>query len=429
METCDKRDSGRVPIARARIVIISGNHLCHNPRVLKEAATLAAVGYRVTVLGAWLDPDLKKRDQALIDTGRCQFIPVIDATNGGAPWQVLRARRKLASLLGQGVGVENAWQLGGAYPALRRTAFRSEADLYIAHSEQGMAVALDLMREGRCVAVDMEDWYSEDLPPEARRKRPIRLLRNLERELLRHGAYASCPSAAMSGALAAAYDCSPPRVVYNAFPWTDRAAPGAEIEDRRERAIPSIHWFSQTIGPGRGLEDLFAALPLIDRAVELHLRGTAVAGLSDWLAKLVPGPVRARVFVRGLVTNDKLAARISEHDIGFAGEQGYSRSRETTVTNKILQYLLGGLAVVASDTEGQREVARQAEGAVHLYPPGDPAALAGQINTLLGSPERLARAKAAALRAAEERFCWERQAPVLLAAVEQALARSRRAAD
>jgi glycosyltransferase involved in cell wall biosynthesis len=102
----------------------------------------------------------------------------------------------------------------------------------------------------------------------------------------------------------------------------------------------------------------------------------------------------------------------------------YCRSRDLTVTNKLLQYLLAGLAVVASDTEGQREVAEQAGEAVVLYPSGEPGALASQLNALLGSPERLSRAKAAALTAAEQIFCWERQEPVLLESVTRALGRS-----
>jgi len=54
------------------------------------------------------------------------------------------------------------------------------------------------------------------------------------------------------------------------------------------------------------------------------------------------------------VDGDDLLSRIAEHDIGFAGEMPHCRSRDLTVTNKILQYLLAGLAVVASGTAGQR---------------------------------------------------------------------------
>ena len=90
--------------------------------------------------------------------------------------------------------------------------------------------------------------------------------------------------------------------------------------------------------------------------------------------------------------------------------------------NKLLHYLLRGLAVVASDTAGQREVAEQAGRAVRLYPSGDPRALAEQLNLLLTSPIELQAAKATALVVAERTFCWERQMPTLLWAIKKGLA-------
>ena len=105
---------------------------------------------------------------------------------------------------------------------------------------------------------------------------------------------------------------------------------------------------------------------------------------------------------------------IAEHDIGFAGEMKYCRSRDLTVTNKILQYLLAGLAVVASDTAGQLEVAANASGAVAIYPSGNVQALADALNGFLSHPDRLADAKSKALRAAEHTFCWEKNANLLV---------------
>jgi glycosyltransferase involved in cell wall biosynthesis len=267
----------------------------------------------------------------------------------------------------------------------------------------------------------MEDWFSEDLLPDTRRYRPLHLLRFLERELLEHGTYVSCPSHAMSNALAQEYRCVPPTVVYNAFHWSDRKSIDGRLKDRKNQHVPSIHWFSQTLGPGRGLEDLLAALPLIKHTAEIHLRGNPAAGFEAWMWSRVPDIWRERIFLHGLVSNDELLSRIAEHDIGFAGEINYCRSRDLTVTNKILYYLLAGLGVIASDTNGQREVAKQVPGAKLLYSSGDFSALAAKLNTLLASPDSLQRAKASALKAAEQIFCWERQEDVLVKAIKKAL--------
>jgi glycosyltransferase involved in cell wall biosynthesis len=272
----------------------------------------------------------------------------------------------------------------------------------------------------------MEDWFSEDLLPEARRHRPLGLLRSLEREVLSRGVHASCPSRAMSEALVAAYGCPPPAVVYNAFAWSDRHLGDGTSWDRRKRPTRSLHWFSTTLGPGRGLEELLTAVALLDRDLVLHLRGRPAPGFAEWIKARIPERRRDRVQLHPLVANDQLLPCIAEHDIGFAGEQPDCRSRDLTVTNKMLHYLLAGLAVVASDTKGQCEVASQASGAVFLYPAGDVRALAGALDRLLGSRDALAQAKASALAAARDIFCWERQEPVLLDAIERAVARPER---
>jgi glycosyltransferase involved in cell wall biosynthesis len=284
-----------------------------------------------------------------------------------------------------------------------------------------MAVAMDLLHRSRLVGIDVEDWFSEDLPLEARKHRPVGLLRNLERKLLTLGGYSACPSRAMSAALAREFGCPLPTVIYNAFPWSDRKSLDGLFKDRRDRRLPSIHWFSQTLGHGRGLEDLIAALPLLKHEAEIHLRGKPVSGFENWLAHRVPQHWRERIKVHGLVSNSELLSRIAEHDIGFAGETPLIRSRDLTITNKILYYLLAGLAVVASETAGQQEVAGQAPGGVLLYPSGDAFALAASLDTLLGSADALKRAKGASLAAAEETFSWERQEKSLLDSINRAL--------
>ncbi len=409
------------------IVILTGNSLCHNPRVIKEATALAAAGFVVEVLGAWTNPELKARDQALLARLPFRFTSVLDATLDKLAWLKCRLRVKMAKVLHERTGRETAWQLGYTTGALVRGARRRKADLFIAHSEQALWAIAQLQSgllttatkttkpavSGPRVGVDMEDWFSEDLTSEARMQRPVRLLKSLEQRALSQASHSTCPSRAISEALAKEYGCRPPTVIYNAFPWADRKTLDGEFKDRRDLCIPSLHWYSQTLGHGRGLEELFAALPQVKLPLEIHLRGHRTRSVEDWLWALVPDRWRQCVFLHPLVSNEELLSRIAEHDIGFAGEQKYNRSRDLTVTNKILHYLLGGLAVVASDTAGQREVAAQAGGAVRIYPVGNPQALAGELNQLMASAMELQTAKAAALQAAEKTFCWERQVPML----------------
>ena len=69
------------------------------------------------------------------------------------------------------------------------------------------------------------------------------------------------------------------------------------------------------------------------------------------------------------------------------------------MTNKILHYLVAGLAVIATDTAGQAEVAVAGAGCSRVCAREMmQTSMAAQIKALVtGDPERLERAKAAAL--------------------------------
>jgi len=233
----------------------------------------------------------------------------------------------------------------------------------------------------------------------------------------------------MAEALAAEYGGRRPVRVYNVFPrpaehvsvTTDRG-PGA----RSLAGTPSlgagaisIHWFSQTLGPGRGLEELFQAAAGLAERCEIHLRGQ-LGAYGSWLANAVPETMRPRVFHHAPVAGGELAARIAGHDLGFAGETSTIRSRDLTATNKIFQYLQGGLAVLASDTAGQREVAAAAGDAVQLYRAGDADDLRAKLGEWLENPARLRAAQAAARRAGET-LHWENERARLVDAVRAIL--------
>jgi glycosyltransferase involved in cell wall biosynthesis len=404
-----------------KISILTGNHLSHNPRVIKEATALADAGFETTVLGGWVDRRLKALDIELLQSVPFTFRPVIDITGGGLARLAVRARRRISQSVFTTTGVGTVAQLGYAGPELCNVASRIRSDLSIAHSEAALVAADRLMDSGNRVGVDMEDWFSQDLPEEARRTRPTTWLSELERRLL-HGHHATCTSHAMSEALSREYKCSPPSVIYNAFAWSDRRAIDNRPSDRRRRDTPSIHWYSQTLGPGRGLEDLLNALAFLPHTVQLHLRGRAVGGFVDWIRKRATTLPRVELHIHSLVSNDELLSRVAEHDIGFAGEVLSSQNKQVTVSNKMLHYFLAGLAVIASDTIGQLEVAKLAPDAVRTYVCGNPRALADALGWWLDNPQLLARAKRASLSAAHDTFCWERQADRLIARVEQALA-------
>ncbi len=405
----------------ARIAIATGAHLCRNPRVVKEATALRDAGHDAVVLGPALDEALVEEDARLAREGGFEHRFVVDVRRGARGRERHRLVRRAATEAVARLGWERPEALGYGVRRTLDAARAERADLTIGHQEIGVYVAAQLGREGRRVGADIEDWHSEDQLQSAA-TRPRRLLRASETALVREAAHVTTTSQALADALAKAAGARTPAVLYNAFPWADRAALDGRAVDRPaggERA--SLHWVSQTVGQGRGLSTLCEALAAVARPVDLHLRGRTSAEDEAWLRARFPAAPGHRLLLHGLVPPGKLLSRIAEHDVGLALEEYEPPSRNLTVTNKILHYLLAGLAVVATDTAGQREVAAQAPGAVALCRGGDADSLAAALNTLLAAPEALGTARAAALDAAEATFSWERQVPVLLESIERAL--------
>jgi glycosyltransferase involved in cell wall biosynthesis len=79
--------------------------------------------------------------------------------------------------------------------------------------------------------------------------------------------------------------------------------------------------------------------------------------------------------------------------------------------------------VIATPTAGQREVLRAAPEAGMVIDITQTTALAQRLDTLIADPAARTKLGQAARRAAEERFCWEKESPMLLEHVAAALAR------
>lgn len=408
----------------ANILILISKHLCTAPRPHKEATTLAKAGHEVTVRGFWFDPELVKRDRALMANKKWRFEPILDfqPNHSFNNWKT-RFQSRLARERFQRFHAFSPELLGYGTKAMLKAAHQSRADLTIVHSEAGLWVGHQLLNEGFRVGVDFEDWFSEDLLPEARATRPIAKLKELESRLIRECSYCLTTSNVMAEAMAEAYNAPKPAVIYNTFPWAEREKIDHQQRDRQNLNIPSLHWFSQTIGPGRGLEILFEALPHLEIPVEVHLRGDYPERSRQWLESRVSRQWRNRIFIHSTVPNAELLSRISEHDIGLGLEVPHCLNRQFTITNKLFQYLQAGLAVIATNTAGQREVFAQAPGIGQLISSNDHIALAQSLNTLLNDPKKLNTAKANSLEAAQNLFSWEQQADKLLSLVDLALSK------
>ncbi len=404
-----------------KILILIGGHLCTAPRPQKEAETLANAGYDVIVGGIWFSPELVERDRLLISKQKYKFEPIIDIQpNRKFTNYWIRIQTKIAKEVFRGFKLFLPELLGYGTRRILKYAQSVQADLTIVHSESGLWIGQQLLAQGFKVGADFEDWFSEDLLPEVRIDRPIDILKNLERQLIHDCKYCLTTSYALADSLAKAYQSPQPIAIYNVFPWMERSQIDGKICDRQNLGLRSIHWFSQTIGQGRGLEVLFQSLPYI-QPIEIHLRGNYPESSRRWLEPQIPTEWRDRLFIHPTVPNSELLSRIAEHDIGLALETNAIPSRNLTITNKLFQYLQAGLAIIATNTEGQSEILSQYPEVGQLIPSNDPIALANAINNLVNNYPKLLLSKQAALRTAQSQLNWESQENTILRTLESAM--------
>lgn len=405
----------------ANIAIYIGRHLCTAPRAIKEADALAGAGHAVTVHGLWFDQRLIARDRALLERSPWRFEPYDDCrpdrATTRARWWLRRAQHRYARRRFLQTGHLSPHVFGYATEQLAGHAARNQADLLVFHSEGGLWAADRLRRSGRRIGIDFEDWFSADLAPEQRIGRPVAELARLEAAAMHVGPYVSTTSQVMATALAKAYAAPEPTVIYNTFPEPVPVACNSIIRD-----VVSLHWYSQTLGPGRGLEWLFQSLNDVPEGWELNIRADDPSGYARELLALASHRVRDRIAFVATVPNDELPLRIAHHDVGLVLETNLVPNKNLTIANKIFQYMQAGLAVIASDTAGHREVLESARESGVVCSQSVPGSLASALRQFVDDRARLAAAQRAARRAAETVFAHERQVPRYAELAARALA-------
>jgi glycosyltransferase involved in cell wall biosynthesis len=400
--------AGRRP--RTLCVVTSG-HLASTPRMLKAADAFHEAGYKVRVVCAehveW--SIAASRQTRTTREWACRVVDWHRGTGRGLYYRSA-LRQRLARLVTHSVGRSRA-SLGvlaravcRVAPELVAAAAAEPADLVYGGTSGGLAVtALVARRLGVPYALDLEDFHSAEQPdgPEARRAHAV--MEEVERRVLSGAGFLTAGSEPISAAYAAKYSVRPV-TINNVFSLPTRipdfvVRPGQPLR---------LYWFSQRIGPGRGLEDAIRACGLLDRPLWLGILGNKDENYAKALKSLT-NAVAPKLQLQLLPNRppDEMVEACRGMDVGLALETGCPLNRELCLSNKIFTYILAGLAVVVTDTQGQRAVAEDlGEGAI-LYRPGDVAALAHGLRRWADDPEALLRAKRACWEAARRRWHWE----------------------
>jgi glycosyltransferase involved in cell wall biosynthesis len=383
--------------------------------LVKEADALAEAGFDVQVIGAHWAEWADAFDARLLATRawRCHLIDWRPDTAPATFWKT-RVRHRLAQAAAPSLGSDRilAAALSRVTPELTRAAVASQADLYIAHNLGALPAAAEAAVHHQVrLGFDAEDFHSGGFS-EAETS-ACELARRAERRWLPQCHYVTAASPLIADRYAATWGGGQPVCLLNVFPLAARpASPRPSPPDGPLR----LYWFSQTIGANRGLEDIVRAIARFDRgAIELYLRGTWQPGFRDALQRLSHDlGVSSRQIVSLPPGDPDEMVRLS----------GVTVNNDIALSNKIFTYLLAGIAVVATRTNGQRDVINRLGRAAIGYDAGDVDALTLALRTWMTDRSRLAEARRHAWALGSETFNWDAEKLRFLEVVDDVMRQS-----
>jgi len=339
------------------------------------------------VITMWQSADLLSRDLDLLKGHAIEykcFLNMIPGQISSAKCFFYKLRRRIAGEAQRFLKFGTIWAISHAPELLIRKALLENADLYSAHCECAFIAGRALVRAGKKVSFDFEDWYSRDY---LTRDRAVKLLSDLESFALINGIFCTAPSISMAVALQKAYRTNREiTIIYNSFPNEEFSDNSFRKPDKKNTKY-SLIWTSRTVGTGRGLETLLDALDKLEYPIALHIIGQCANGYEEILKSKWPYYRGHELVFHDFIAHEDLLKEISKYDLGLAIESKEPDNKNTTISNKIFQYLLAGINVLATDTEGQKEIASNFKGFVNIVPVNQPTDWKNKIESIIHNSE------------------------------------------
>jgi glycosyltransferase involved in cell wall biosynthesis len=406
-----------------KITIATPGHLASNPRVVKEAAALSAAGHVITIVHGQSVPWLSGQDAQLVDPDWTVItVPFGRPCVGFLRYLLQVITFRLALML---LRLLPKWLLPirhlsvlASSPVardLKSAVCRVPADLYIGHYIPALpAVVFAAERFNALYAFDAEDFHLGDLPADSRSELQRNIVHEIQNNYLPGAAYVTAAAPGIAEAYENEYAIRP-IVVLNTFPKSLASDQPGPLEKGRE---VSVYWFSQTIGPDRGLESAIRAIGLADTRPHLYLRGNVGSIFRQTLVDIAKKHnVVERVHFLDIASPAEMVSLCRQYDVGLASETGHTMNRQIALTNKQFTYLLAGLPTLLSDIPAHVQFAEEAQGAAFLFRKDDAASLAQVLDDVLGSMDKLERARKIAWHLGQTKFNWEEEQGKLISLV------------
>jgi len=373
-----------------RLLLVTPAELTRDPRARRAASAAKALGFGVVGLSGRISGEepVPLRDVVVVRAGRQgwtneQWTTGAAARRDPAPLRELRGLYRLVRLVTRTVRLLRAGRTLGSVDVVHANDLDTLPAAYLLAKESGSRLVYDA-----------HELYAEFEPDPPRLARAA--LARLERALARRADAVVTVSEPIADELRKRLDVEP-IVVLNA-PELDRREP-PEPPQGPLRAI-----YQGAFGTGRPLEDLFAAIRLAP-SVRLTLRVNR--STRQALQGELPVDLAERVDVEDPLPPERVIDGLHGHHVGLLFDRPLTRNAELSSPNKLFEYLMAGLAVVAPRLPGLAFVEDGKLGV--LYDSVSPNAMAETLERLSSSRDLLAELRGNARRAAVTQYNAEAQ--------------------
>jgi glycosyltransferase involved in cell wall biosynthesis len=289
-------------------------------------------------------------------------------------------------------------------PALTKAAVATDADFYHGHCLGGLAAAaLAAKSTGKRYGFDAEDFHETETTEVEEEIFENSAVVRLLRAFLGGASIRTAASPLIAEAYEQAYGTRM-ATIFNSFDALPERKSSDAARDFRRDDPAKLYWFSQTIGPGRGLEQMIHVLARAKTPARLQLRGFAGAAYRAELERTAGQAGVDLEFLPPANPGD-MVALAAQADVGLSLEQRTPGNRDLCLTNKVFAYLAAGVPQLMSRTSAQESFAAEVGDAALVVNLNDAAATSQSLDALLGSKDRLMAARRAAA-SAQKRFGW-----------------------
>lgn len=390
----------------SKIIILTTGQPSTNPRMVKEYQALKEAGYDVNVFYSYWQHWAVEADNKLFSEGT---LHLSDFTMvGGSPfydkfnYNLSRVFHKLNKFIYAKTGWKTVSSTSRVTSYLITAARKTKADLYIAHNIGALPAATAGAKKWKTKAgFDAEDFHRGDFKEwESRQKQHVI---NIEDMFIPLCNYLTAGSPLIGAAYEKLYigKCFLP--VNNVF---SKRFLQSIISGNSN--VLSLFWFSQTVGPYRGIEAVVHAMNLLPPSinVELYLLGQLSAGFDKVLLDI---SYSKKIHFLPPSSPNEVFAISARYDIGLSIEIPYCNNKDFCLANKMFTYMLAGNCIVFSDTSAQVKFLKENPGSGFIYKSENQQQLAVLITRLYENRKELLDARSNARQLASIEFNWEKE--------------------